>query len=166
MLPELRKSFNIYSTQSYLAYYINKHYYNDVHYCYCAKYFNDKQLSGNLHPQPASSSPVCIWRGLREALDTNDVHQQHVQVNISGLKRGVVEMLAKNVIDNQTAALLNAIIDKSPVQLFQPLLFVVPVEPNAGRIQRVPLHHKAMVLSDEYVVHELPGSQVEVLHWS
>jgi len=156
----------LYSTQPLLAVRINRDFYANKHYVYCAPFFNDRTRGVAQPPQPSSSNPFVLWRDFGEAVRRNDPQAAVVKINRLGLKAGVVAKLTQGVIDRPTASHIDAIIDSAGAIYFQPLVLVIPVSLVEAVVERVPLVAKPNPLSEEFLVRELPGDCFEILEFN
>lgn len=81
----------LYSVGTKLAYRINKRYYKDVHYVWCADSFNSKD-------QPPTSNPYTIIKRYLEQISSGDRHTKEIDNNVAGILKGAKAKLDAGVI--------------------------------------------------------------------
>lgn len=160
----------LYSVQSYLAYYINTHFYNSVHYVWCASSF-DSETNATLTPKlPYTSNPKHIYNSFKKDISTNDNHyiRSEIRRNTVGLLNGANVMLNKGKITNEQFALVKTIIKNcqkgnAVIEYFRPLIYVIPYELNKQIIRPVEVEKRALPLSNEYIIEELTEGKFDII---
>lgn len=160
----------LYSVQSYLAYYINTNYYNKIHYAWCASSF-DCETKSALSPKTAhTSNPKNIYENLMKDISTPDNHYKRPEIhrNTVGLLKGASIMLQKNVITESQYDSIRTIIKKcqkgaAVSEYFRPLVYVIPFELNKPLIKSVEIGKRALPLSDEFIIEELPKGNFDII---
>ena len=161
MLEKLTKPV-LYSTMTTLAYNINKQFYGDRHYMWCTPYFGS-DFSSPTFTVPPSSSPLEIYRTLKNEVDGGDLHNTLISVKRLGIKRGADVMVKRKKITQDEAGQIRAICEGAPLNLFAPLLCVIPRLEVVPYSQRVEVKSKAHPLSQEFVVADVPQDAFDVI---
>jgi hypothetical protein len=159
------KSLCFYSANTYLSHYINKTFYDDVHYLWCSPVFDPKRVEPN-HPWfriPKSSSPLEIYKSYQEDVNSGDLHSALISQNRQGLKNGATHKLQQDVIDADEYQMINEIVDAATIKDFAPLLYVIPEPLVAHRIKRVSVKLQANPLSTEYILEDLRDGEFELM---
>ena len=100
-----------YSTNTLLAYNISQKYYGEKHFVWCTPHFESWSGTGE-YTVPNSSSPKEIFINLYQAVLSMDRHSSKIDENRIGLRRGVNAKKAANVINDQQAREILAVIKK------------------------------------------------------
>ena len=147
-----------YSINTWISNFINKEYYNDIHYVYVAPCFN-------CEINPRSSNPSEIYSQLKKDLEptTLDYHSSKIKSNRLGIVKGAVEKFNTGIIDEQTKNIIIEISKKAEMTLFIPLIYVIPADMVRKRIKTPSLEMKAGILSKEYIIEDLRGSEFDII---
>ena len=152
----------LYSTMTTLAYNINKKYYGDKHYLWCTPYFGSDFQSPHF-TVPPSSSPMEIYKMLKNEIDGSDFHNTKITLNRRGIRKGADIMLKLGRINEDAHEEIIAISKLAKDQQFRPLLCVI------SRLEAVPYYNKVDIkdranpLSHEYIVSDLPQSAFDII---
>ena len=152
----------LYSTMSWLTYNINMTYYGGVHYMWCTPYFGSNFQSPHFMVPP-SSSPLEIYKMLRDEIDGVDLHGTKIKLNKMGVRRGAEIMKARGIIDIDQMREIHAICNKVPPEQFRPLLCIIPRMEAIPYYEQVDVMKKANPLSHEYIVADLPQAAFDVI---
>lgn len=155
----------LYSTNTWLSYQIAQRFYGQVHYVWCTPYFDMQHGSGSSYGVAPTSAPMEIYRNLSAEVRMGDTHSSKIAENKSGISRGAAAKLSAGVITSAQQVEIEAIVTRSPVQDFRPLLFVIPYDKVASLVVPVAVEQRAHPLSGEYVITELPRSHFDVLEF-
>jgi hypothetical protein len=157
----------LYSTNTYLAHKLCKMFYNDAHYVWCTPFFDPENLGrydiGK--DTPPSSSPLNIYKTIKEDIKRKDKHSDKIKQNIAGLKRGATINLRDNKITDEEYELINQTIEKAELEDFRPLLYVINYNMVKDRIQKVSPELKAHPLSEEYIIPDLHSGEFDILEF-
>ncbi len=153
----------LYSANTWLAYTISQTYYSEEHYVWCNPYINSRWLPPGLAPLPPSSSPGDIYLSFHADILGGDLHSAKISQNKDGILKGAGIKHAAGIISEQQYADIEAIVAKSNLRDFRPLLFVIPFEFVADRAQKVSLARRASVFHDEYTIERLPRRLFDVI---
>ena len=123
----------LYSTNTFLAFSINTHYYGGMHYVWCSAHFGDCVVPQFALLNPSTASPRDVYEGFRKAAARNDRRSPWIAQTKVGLQRGIAARLGQNVITlAQSVDLYGAMQNATPLD-FRPLLYVIPY----GRVRRI-----------------------------
>ena len=153
----------LYSTYSWLAYKINEMYYGDQHYVWCTPFFDPRSRFAKESAVPPTSSPREIYDVLYEECRRRDQHSKKVDQNRLGILHGADVKLRLGAISPVQHEEISAIATNAVIGDFFPLLFVIPYAPVAAIIKQVPIKERAHVLSQEFILENLPRRAFDVL---
>ena len=156
----------LYSVNTKLAYYINESFY-DQHYVWCSPVFDTARLDeySLFKKIPPSSNPFTIYQRFKQDVDNCDLHSPHIANNKSGLKKGVINMFDTGTIDGIEFARINKIIDSASIDMFNPLVFVIPRISVESRVRLVDVAEAANPLSVEYQIPDLKRCEFEIMQF-
>lgn len=156
----------LYSTNSYLSYYINETFYGGTHFVWCTPVLNP-QILDHLNPLrniPVSSSPFHIYNRFTEDVKTGDKHSGKIENNRINILKGATIMLGKKIITNKDFALIKQTVELAELEKFRPLLYLIPRSSMAvGRIKEVPVDLAANPLGNEYQIHDLKTGEFDAV---
>jgi hypothetical protein len=145
-----------YSCSIRLSYEICQQYYGQLHYAWCAPFF-DAESSFSVHNcVPPSSNPRTIYWSLKKDIDAGDVHSAKINDLRKGLQKGATAKLNAGIINRQQYRDIVRTVKHAPLSAFAPLMFVIPVQPLAGRFVPASIRSRANPLSEEYIITDLP----------
>ena len=153
----------LYSTGTRLAFNINERFYGGVHWVWCSPYF--APFGGPLYTNPPSSSPSEIYRDLRRATESGDLHNAKIKDNKAGILKGAVAKRQAGVIDAQQFSDINSILSAAIVQDFNPVLYVIPFDRVGNLATLVPVEQLAHPLSVEYIIETLPNGNFDIIQF-
>ncbi len=153
----------LYSASSWLAYIIAERYYGGYHYIWCTPHFDPSSVPSISYTVPPSSSPVEIYRNLREDIKRGDRHSAKIAANKAGILKGMEYKMAAKEITPEQASEIASIVDAAEPQDFKPLIFVVPFGLVEKLLQPVPISQRAHPLSDEFIIDRLPRENFDVI---
>lgn len=153
----------LYSANTWLAYFISQTYYDEKHYVWCNRYPNSCWLPSGIDPLPPSSSPGDIYLALHEDVRARDRHSAKIEQNKNGIRTGADAKLAQGVVTEDQVAEINKIVGKADLIDFRPLLYVIPYETVASRIEFVDIDHRANLYHQEYLIADLTRAEFEVI---
>jgi len=153
----------LYSTNTYLSYWIAKHYYKNMHYVWCSPYFD---LTGKLeYTNPPSSSPKALYRTYADAVTSGDKHCAKINENKVGIINGISYKRKTGIITDKEQDELLEIVNRAEITHFSPLLYIIPYATVADIVKPVALHQRANILSVEYIIEELPGDYFDIVQY-
>lgn len=152
----------LYSTMTYVAYNINKRYYEGKHYLWCTPYFG-VNIESPYFTVPPSSSPLEIYNNLKKDVDTSDIHSSKIQLNRIGIRQGASINLRLGVINQEQHDDIVEISKLSDINLFRPLLCVIPKVEAIKYYKKVAIKDRANPLSHEYILSDLPESAFDII---
>lgn len=155
----------LYSTNTELSYRLSRDFYNGRFYVWCSPVFEPPQDKLNkYHRIPPSSSPYHIYTDLKQAVESQDLHNSKIKDNKTALKRGALKNFENGVIDEQELVKINYIIDHANIQDFKPVLYIIDRKSVGEKLEIVPVEEMANPLSCEYRIAELKESEFETIY--
>lgn len=158
MKPSPRKHPFLYSAGTFLAYKIEKDYYDDVHYVWCTTSFNDIE-------QPPTSNPSTICKRYLEQMKTGDRHTKEITNNMAGILRGAKAKLECGVINKAQYEEIRGIVSRAEYEVFYPVLYIIKTQKVKEKCIEVPVSDKASVGAVEYKIEELLPGEFEVVNF-
>jgi hypothetical protein len=158
----------LYSTNSLAMLQVCREYRNDVHRVWCSEYFDpDLEHRHSLSAAiPKSSSPKAIYdRGKQATVGEPDRHDPIIQRWRTRLAELAVEWHENGDITEADKAEVVYLAEHAEAMRFRPVLYVIRrdlITPE--RLIRVQPQEKAG-LGGEYQIHDLRGSEFEVLEY-
>ena len=154
----------LYSTNTLLAYKINKKYYQDIHYIWCAPEFGSAPIGGGKPGNPPTSRPLYRYRLLQEESQAGDLHSALIGEQKSGLRKGAESKLKAKVITKPERDEIIQVIDAAPLTEYKPLIYTMTFADVKKMAKRVPVAERAHPLSEEYIIEKLPGDAFDILN--
>jgi|SRR6185437_3047887 len=156
-----------YSANTYLAYWLNKTFYNNKHFVWCSPAFDPGKLdTKDIRCKiPPSSSPFNIYCSLSADLKSSDMHSSKIKENKYGLIRGANYHLEIGTIDEEEYARIIRIIDKATIAEFRPLIYVIPSHLIKDRLKEVEVDLIANPLSIEYQINDLTSEEFDLIEF-
>ena len=147
----------LFSVGTWCSYFINRRYYNGVHYVWCTTTFDRKK-------QPITSNPYHICKRFIEQMFTGDNHTQEIANNISGLLKGMVKKREQGVIDDSTCKEIQEFVNLLRFEHFFPVLYVIDGRKVGNeRCIEVPKEERAGTNSIEYRIFDLKDGEFEII---
>ena len=153
----------LYSANTWLAYTISQDYYNGKHYVWCNRYPNSRWLPSGIDPLPPSSSPGDIYLALREDVRARDRHSAKIEQNKTGIRAGANAKFAQGLITTEQVAEINRMVGLADLRDFRPLLYIIPFESVALRVEVVEIDRRANLYHPEYLITDLARAEFEVI---
>lgn len=154
----------LYSTNTVLAYRINRKYYGDVHYVWCAPEFGSAPLGGGAPGNPPTSRPLHRYRQLQAESQAGDLHSSLIGEQKAGLRKGADEKLKGGVITPPECDEIIQVIDSAPLSDFKPVIYAMAFAAVKHLAKRVPVAQRAHPLSEEYIIETLAGDIFDILN--
>jgi hypothetical protein len=152
----------LYSTNTWIAYFIAEEFYQRHHYVWCTPHFDPRQ-KGRDSAVPPSSSPFEMYWSLLEATSRGDEHSSKIRENQVGILRGASAKRRAKVINDGQEERIRAVVERAKSMDFRPLLYVIPVANVSKRLREPSPKDKAHPLSAEYVIDDLPREFFDVI---
>jgi hypothetical protein len=153
----------LYSTKTWLSFWVAEQYYNGIHYAWCSPYFDARALPSYQASNPPSSNPSEIYAMLKEAVHRNDQHCAKISDNKVGIINGANYKNQSRIITDQQQKDIAALVAVASTRDFRPLLFVIPHNQVVGIVKEVPIPNRANPFSVEYVIECLPRNCFDVI---
>jgi hypothetical protein len=155
----------LYSTNTFLAYWIAQNYYNGDHYVWCTPIFDPRRSRDRDSVVPPSSSPFEVYRSLAGEVAASDLHSKKIEDNRTGILRGALEKKQSAVINEKQEQDIVSIANTAPIAFFAPLMYVIPYSIVADRVREPRLEDKAHPLSAEYIIDLLPRKFFDIIEF-
>ena len=154
----------LYATVTFMKFRIQRDYRNDVHYVWCSEHFDSKKL-GAYAPgsrTARSADPAAIYRELAEDVATGDLHSAKITSQRASLKELAIEWEAAGEITKDEKEEIVYMLDHALIQAWRPLLYLIPRNLEADRLELVPIEERASV-EKEYIIRDLQRSDFEII---
>lgn len=142
-----------YSVNTFLAYEINQRYYGGKHFVWCSPFFHAPD-----GVNPPSSNPRDLFLFYRKDVLDGDLHSSFIRQNRLGLLSGSKIQLKNKVITKAQAKDIEIIVNSATLNLFRPLIYLIPESKVRKIVKPAPIAKRAGVLSYEYIIEKLPRS--------
>jgi len=152
----------LYSTNTWLAYWIAEYYYGAEHFVWCTPFFSPRQAPAYANVSP-TSCPSAIYHALDQEVRAGDRHSPRIRDNRIGLVNGAQRKRADGIIDEEQESEIVSIVNGAESRDFHPLLYVIPNQLVAGMLKSVPVADRAHPLSVEYVIERLSRAAFDVI---
>lgn len=146
----------LFSVGTKLAYQINKFYYGDIHYVWCAENFDSLK-------QPPTSNPLTIMKRYLEICLKQDRHCYEITNNLAGILNGAKAKLDDGVITSEQREDIHRLITAARWDAFLPVLYIIPTHLVRSRCIDVPLKDRASNDSHEYKILDLKKEEFQVI---
>lgn len=147
----------LYSVNTWLAYKIAEVYYLDIHYVWCAPFFNSNS------DNPPSSDPGEIYRTLAKDVIGKDKHSAKIAQNKAGILKGADINLQKGVIKEEQHQDILEIVNSAELPDFRPLIYVIPFHLVKDLAKPASIRIKANHFSKEYIVENLAREHFDII---
>lgn len=148
----------LYSVGTELACRINRYYYGDVHYVWCATAFHSET-------QPATSDPQTIANRWLQIIKTSDRHAKELDDNKAGIIRGADKKFKAGNIDETTYNLIRQMVNVARYIDFYPVLYLIHSIKVSSHCNEVPLLDRASNCSEEYLIEDLSGDEFDIIEF-
>lgn len=152
-----------YSCCTWLSFQIARSYYNNLHYVWCAPYFDPGSALNPQNSVPPTSSPREIYANLKKEVEAGDRHSAKIAQNIAGLRRGADIKLRVKAINQTQHDEITDILAVAQVSDFKPLLYIIPAKSVTRMLKSVPVKDRAHMMSEEYIIENLPRSRFDAI---
>lgn len=152
-----------YSCCTWLCYEICRRYYNDEHYVWCTPYFNPSSKLNVSNKVPPTSSPCRIYWSLRNEIEAGDLHSAKIDKNREGIIAGACAKFESGIISASQYYEIKDLAALSEIDLFWPLILVIPRKPVEKLLKPVELKYKAHLMSEEYIIECLPRAKFHAI---
>lgn len=153
----------LWSCGNMLKYRINEQY-AGYHYVWCSPVFEGATVArGSMGAsQAASSDPPSIYRSLHHDVSTRDRHSNEIKRQRDSLKGLALVLEASGHIGADEREEIAEIADSADIADFRPVIYAIPYEIVATRVQVVPLANRAG-LEREYIVPDLKAGEFSMI---
>jgi hypothetical protein len=154
----------LWSTNTYLKNRIQQQFHGGRHYVWCSPVFEGAALPryaiGSV--QPASSDPATIYRQLHRAVSTRDAGNEKIASQKKILKALAVKWHKDGAISQDQRDEIVAMITKSELIDWRPLIYVIPYPAVAARVHLVPRPRRASH-EPEYILVDLVEEEFHII---
>jgi hypothetical protein len=155
----------LYSTNVFLKHVIQERFRRDLHWVWCSDVFDpttSSRYSASSHIPP-SSSPAEIYRTLKADVNRGDLHSAKIKEQRANFCRLAVRWLKSGEITEDDKNTIVYWAKAADLQLWRPVIYVIPTAPILSRLQVVPAKHRAGLLGMEYVISDLRRSEFDLI---
>ncbi len=152
-----------YSCCTWISFQIARLYYGNVHYVWCAPYYDPRSTLNPHNMVPPTSSPREIYTNLRKEVEAGDRHSVKIAQNTAGLRRGADIKLKSGAITQAQHDEILDIIAAAQIADFKPLLYIIPAAAAKRLLKSVPVKDRAHMMSEEYIIESLPRSHFDAI---
>jgi hypothetical protein len=163
----MSKTILLFSTNAKLAYEISLRYYNDIHYVWCATFFNNNLLSPLEIKNPSSSIPYIRYKNLynESTGSATDKHGPYILATKAGIRVGAEKKLQEKIINEHQRDEILKIVNDSECSDYRPLLYIMPYDSIERLITYPGTADLANSFSTEIIIEKLPRDKfiIEIL---
>ncbi len=154
----------LYATVTFMKFRIQRDYRNDVHYVWCSEHFDSTKLSTYAPGSKTarSADPAAVYRELAEDVATGDLHSAKIVSQRASLKDLAIRWETAGEITKDEKEEIVYMVDKAPFQEWRPLLYLIPRNLVADRLELVPIEKRAST-EKEYIIRDLQRSEFEII---
>lgn len=156
----------LYSTNTFLKFHIQERFRNNVHWVWCSEKF-DARKAAALSPDALvapSSNPADIYRELRRDVDGRDTHSAKITAQKASLQAMAVKWKAECEISTLEMEEIIYMVTTGPMELWRPLLYVIPLPQPVARLQLVPIEKRASI-AKEFIITDLRRSEFDLVEF-
>lgn len=147
-----------YSTQTLLAWCLNRHFYQGQHRVYVAPFYPYRL------PNPRSSNPLEIYRDLYQPWRDRDEYDKTLAQVRLNLRNGVRAQEQRGVVDAYLAGELRRVCDTIDIKFFYPIVYRVDIDGiDPSRLKRA--GSGLVAASVEYLIPDLQDNEFDVLFY-
>jgi hypothetical protein len=154
----------LWSTNTYLKWWIAQRFLDDVHRVWCSPTFESAKLSPYAigAGQPATSDPATIYRELKAYVARPDNHNYKVNEQKKNLKALAARLHGSGRIDESARNEIIALVKFSTPMEWRPLVYVIPYGPVKARVQEVDRKDRASH-EPEFIIPDLAGAEFQMI---
>ncbi len=143
---------------------IQRDYRNDVHYVWCSEHFDSTKLDPYApgFKTASSADPANIYKRLVEDIATKDLHSSKIARQKTTLKKLANDWANASEITQKQQEEIVYLVDNASFQEWRPLLFLIPLNLVAERLELVPIERRASG-GKEYIIRDLQRSEFEII---
>ena len=146
---------------------LNEQFRGDVHFVWCGDFFDSTKAAAYSRASmtPPSSDPCAIYRQLHREVKKLDRHSSKIQEQKLSLARLAAEWKEANELSADQAEEMIYIVNQGSIEDFSPLLYVIPGEKVAPRLQVVAANKRANLMSREYIIPDLKRHEFDIVEF-
>ncbi|WP_080055308.1 hypothetical protein [Spirosoma aerolatum] len=154
----------LYSVNCYIKYYIQKVYYNDIHFVWCSDQYDSRKEPAHSPSSlvPPTSNPAEIYNDLKEAVRRGDRHNYKILEQRTNLKNYAAKSASNGTITDDQRDEIIYLADSDLNDIWRPLVYVIPKAAVLSRIELVPLAQRAG-MGPEYRIKDLKGTEFTII---
>ncbi len=156
----------LYSVNPRVKLVIQREFRGDRHYVWCSERF-DSATAGPYTLAalvPPTSNPKQIYRGLKEACDRRDRHNDKIISIRAGYLTRAEQWLAAGEITPEARAEIVYLVTLDDFELWRPVLYLIPRAPVALRLQPVAPEQRAGA-GPEFIIGDLAATEFETVEF-
>ena len=154
----------LYATVTLMKSRIQRDYRNDIHYVWCSEHFDATKLSTYAPGSRTAhrADPITVYRELAKDVATGDLHSAKIASQRASLKKLAIEWAAGGEITKDEKEEIVYMVDHARIQEWRPLLYLIPRNRVADRLELVPMDKRASG-KEEYIIRDLQRSEFEII---
>lgn len=154
----------LYSTNCKLKLVVQEKYFHDVHYVWCSESFDSESLPKYSHGRlvPPSSNPLDIYKQLRDDVKRGDLHSPKISAQRASFIKIAMQKETAGQITNDQAKEIAWYAENAPIDMFSPLVYLIPRHNVDSRLELVPADKRAGI-GNEYILQDLRRCEFEVI---
>ena len=146
-----------FSVGTRFSYMIDKYYYHDTHYLWCAPRFNDPF-------QPLTSNPLSIFKRYLKIAIQGDRHAHETADHLAGVLRGAQVQFENGIINEQQYSEIRQYVNLARYEDFSPVLYIIDItQINESRRQLVDVSLRASDNSYEYLITDVSSDECQII---
>lgn len=159
-----RKPLLLYSTNTFLKFWISKRYLGSKHFVWCSPVFAGEKLGRYVigSGQPPSSDPATIYQTLSRAVESSDAGDPKIINQRATLLALAVEWHSQGKINEEVRDDILAIVNRAGFSDWRPLIYVIPYQPVEARLKLVPREKRAS-FEPEYQIEDLAENEFDII---
>ena len=142
----------LYSTNTWVKYWVQQRFRDDIHYVWCSANFDSTALGKNSPGAwtPPTSNPADIYKDLAEACRRNDGHNKKIAEQRASLTRLAVSWELAGEISREDKEEIIYMVKNAGFDQWKPLVYVFVRAMVKSRLERVPPEKRANPAEDEF----------------
>ncbi len=153
-----------YSTVPYMKFYLQRNYFNDIHYVWASESFDNSQAGAHTPASlvAPSSNPVDVFKDLQIAVTKRDRHSYKINEQKLSLKKIAVDKCAAGEITPQQRDDVIFTVDSADFEMWRPIIYLIPNTIDPARVHTVPMAQRAS-LGPEFIIKDLTSSDFDII---
>jgi hypothetical protein len=154
----------LYSTNAFLKFFLMEKFRNGLHYVWCGDTFDSsKHGSYSIRGMNAPSSDPCsIYKILKSEIAQSERHSYKIKEQKASLQALALQWQADGSLTTEEAEEFTYIVKTAEMDLWRPLIYVIPRAIVEPRLKVVPIGSRASI-ANEFIVPDLRKEEFDVI---